>query len=82
MIVEVLLNAVFGVLTIFLKLLPDISINVDSQLFSAFMDSVSMVLYLLPMGTVMTIYNIIVLIIVFRIVVALIKTVWDLLPIV
>jgi len=82
MISEFILNMVFGVLTVFLELLPDITIDVDTSLFSFFMDFLSMVFYLLPMDTVITIAYIVISLTVFRIVIAFIKTVWDMLPLV
>lgn len=82
MVTEGILNAVFGILEGFLSLLPDISWNVDGSAFDIFFDVLEMVCYLLPMPTIIAIFFIVVGFTAFRIVISLIKTIWDLLPIV
>lgn len=82
MVVEGILNVVFGIVQGLLSLLPDIHWNVDGTFFDVFFDVLEMVCYLLPMGTVVTIFYIIVGFTIFKAVISLIRTIWELLPIV
>ena len=80
MISEFLLNIVFGIASGALSLAPDITWNVDTSAFSYVRDIIAVVGYLLPMDTVVAIVSLIIGFTVFRFVIALIRTVWDLLP--
>ena len=80
MIGEFLLNIIFGIVSGFLSLLPPIDVSVDSSVFEYFLDIVRVASYMLPMGTVSAILSLIVALTIFRIVIAFIKAVWDLLP--
>lgn len=82
MVTEGIINLVFGIVEGLLSLLPDISWNVDGTVFDIFFDVLEMVCYLLPMGTVFAIFLIVVGLTMFRVVISLIKTIWDLLPLV
>ena len=82
MISEFFLNIVFNIVTGLLGLLPDISWSIDSGAFSYFLDIVRVVGYLLPAQTVYAIVSLIIAINIFKVVISLIKTVWDLLPLV
>ena len=82
MIGEFLLNIVFKIVTDILSLLPSFEINVDSTAFEYFLGIVRVASYMLPMGTVSAIISLIVSLTIFRIVIAFIKTIWDLLPVV
>ena len=78
MVAEGLLNIVFLCLRGLLALLPDVSWSTGSV--SSFMDYVSMACYLFPMNTIVTIMGLVITLMVFRIVVSIIKTIWDVLP--
>ena len=80
MIVEGICNVIFGLLSGFFSLLPDIHWNIQADFFTKFLEVPRMVCYLLPMGTVATIFALVVAFTVFRIVVALVKTIWNLIP--
>ena len=82
MISEFLLNIVFGIVSGMLLFLPDISWSVDSAALNTFLDYVRVGSYLLPMDTVGTIVGLVCSIIAFRVIISLIKTIWELLPIV
>lgn len=82
MITEGILNFVFSVLSGFLRLLPDISWNVQETAFNTFLDFLKVICYILPMPTVLFILTTIIAVTVFRIIISLIKTIWDLLPLV
>lgn len=80
MIVEAILNVMFNFLGGILGLLPDISWDVSTSAFEYFLDIVRVVGYLMPINTVTTIIKLIIALTIFRIIIAVIKTVWDLLP--
>lgn len=80
MFIEALLNLVFGAIEGFLELLPDVQWTVEGSVFDAFLDILSMVCYLLPMPTVITIFGIVCGFAMFKAIISLIKTIWDLLP--
>ena len=71
----------FRILDFGLSLLPDISWSVDSGAMSYFISLLRVVFYLLPMDTVVVIVSIIISFTTWRIIVTLIRTLWDLLPI-
>ena len=82
MISEFLLNIVFGIVSGFLSLIPKFNIDIDPTFFDYFLGLVRAGSYMLPMGTVSAIISIIVSLTIFRIVIAFIKSIWDLLPVV
>lgn len=82
MIGEFILNIVFGIVEGLLALLPDMSWSIEVSKFSAFASVIRTVTYLLPMDTVTAILSIIIAITVFKVIISLIKTIWELLPIV
>lgn len=82
MVTEFLLNIVFNIVSGFLELAPDISWDVDTSAFTFVSDILSVVGYLLPMGTIAAIVAIICALTAWKVLVSLITTLWDLLPIV
>lgn len=82
MVVETLMNLVFGIVEGVLSILPNFSWSVENSFFSSALDLIRVACYLLPMGTVVSIITIINLLLVIRIAIAIIKTIWDLLPLV
>lgn len=80
MIIEALIDMLFALLNSFFEQLPDISWEVDNSFLDVFLDVLRMVCYLLPMDTVVSIIGLIVSITIFRIVISLIKTIWELIP--
>ena len=86
MIGEFLLNIVFGVVTGILDGFSHFGIfnivwDVGSAKWSAFFDIVRSVCYFLPVDTISTIVGLIVSFGIFRAVIRLIITIWDLLPV-
>lgn len=57
------------------------SISVDFALFEPVRNTLGFIMYMLPMDGLFVIVDIIVMINLFRIVIALLKTIWDILPI-
>ena len=82
MISEFLLNIVFQIVEWILTPLPEIAIPTVMARDSTFFGMVRCVLYLLPLDTIGTIVGLIVAIAGFRIIISIVKTIWDLLPIV
>lgn len=82
MIADGMYGIIFTLLDKILALLPDVSWSVDSGAMSYFISMLQVVFYLLPMDTVVQIVGIVITITVFRILVALVRTVWAVLPIV
>jgi len=82
MITEFFLNIIFTIVTGLFSILPDWSWNVNTGAFGVALNIIRTVTYLLPMSTVVAIVNIIVSITIFRIVISIIKTIWELLPLV
>lgn len=82
MIVESILDLFFGILSGIFGMLPEITWSIDTSAFQTFVGTLDVVMYLLPMQTVVMMISIVIWITVFRIVISLIKTLWELLPVV
>lgn len=80
MVVQGLLSVVFGVINTILMPLDIINFVVDNTVFSTILEFINMALYLIPFKQLMPIFVFFVSLMMFRIVVAFIKTIWDLLP--
>ena len=80
MIFEFLLDIIFRLVSGALELLPDISWSVDTSAFQFLLSFLRCAAYLLPWDTVRAIVGLIVALSCFRIVIAVVKAVWDLLP--
>lgn len=63
-----------------LSVLPEVHINPSSDVYATFMDLVAGIIYLLPMGTIFIIFEIIGTLLVFRILISIPRAIWDLLP--
>ncbi len=74
-------NIVYTVVRGLLNLLPDITWSVDTGAVAYFIDICRVVSYLLPMDTIGRIIGLIFIIILFRLVISIIKTIWELLPV-
>lgn len=80
MIFETIINFIFIPLNGLLALLPNISWEVGSSVFTKFFEVLRMACYFLPMGTVVSVFSLVVAINSFKIVISIIKTIWQLLP--
>lgn len=81
MVSSFILNIVFELIEGFFSLLPSFSWDVDNSVFTLAADFLRMIAYLLPWKTVTTILSLFISLMLFRIVVSFVKTIWDLLPI-
>ena len=80
MIVELLLNMAFGIAHGVLSLAPDISWSPDTSAFTYVHDILSVVCYLLPMGTVRTIVALLISLLMIRIFIAFIRFILQFIP--
>lgn len=81
MVVEGLLSVVFGFINILLLPLSVIDIGLDILTLEPVIQFINMAMYLIPFKDLMPIFMFFVSMMSFRIIVSLIKTIWDLLPI-
>ena len=81
MIIEALMNVVFGIVNTILSPISLLGWSFDLALCSPLGDILKVVYYVLPIGKLSPIITFIVSMFIFRAVIALIKTIWDLIPI-
>lgn len=82
MISEFFINIIFSLVSGMLSGLPEITWSVDTSSFQFFLDVIRVAGYLLPVKTVSSIFSLVVGLTVFRILVSIPKTIWNLLPLV
>ena len=82
MISEFILNIVFNIVEGVFSILPVFEWNVQGAFFQGALDMMRLAGYVLPMGTITAIIVIINTLLLIRIGVSLIKTIWELLPLV
>ncbi|SHM16801.1 hypothetical protein SAMN02746066_00978 [Anaerosporobacter mobilis DSM 15930] len=80
MIINGLFDFIFGLANVLFEFLPSVEIGFGTG-FNTFLSIVSSVAYLLPMNTILIMFGIIISLMIFRIIVSVIKTIWQLLPI-
>lgn len=80
MIPEFFMNIVFGIVEGVFSVLPAIEWNVENAFFSTTLDLLRLACYVLPMGTIVAIIVIINALVLFRIFVSVVRTIWELLP--
>ena len=80
MITELLLNGLFGVADILLGLLPEMEWNINTSAFEYAKDIADMIAYLLPMGYIKHAISFIIALTVFRISIAVIRTLKGFIP--
>lgn len=81
MIIEALLNVLFGIVNIILSPISLLGWGFDLALTSPLGGILKVVYYVLPIGKLAPIITFIVSMFIFRAVIALIKTIWELIPI-
>ena len=82
MITDKLLDIVFSFLNSILDALPVMDLEVDFSVLNAFLDIVGTCLYFFPWQKVLPILGIIMMLQVWRILISIIKVIWQLLPLV
>lgn len=81
MVVEALLNIVFGIVNVILSPISLLGWGFDLALCSPLGDILKVIYYVLPIGKLSPIITFIVGMFIFRAIIALIKTIWELIPI-
>lgn len=81
MIIEALLNILFGIINVILSPLSLLGWGFDLALCSPLGDILKVVYYVLPISKLSPMITFIVAMFIFRAVIALIKTIWELIPI-
>ena len=80
MITQAIFNMFFGMLSVLLGFLPDVEWVVNADMFTKFFEIIKVACYLLPMGTVVKILALIIAINTFKIFVALLRLITQLIP--
>lgn len=80
MILEGIFDYMFGVLAFIMSWFPFFDITVDLDSINVFFDIIRSISYLLPMGTIFTLFNITMAVMGFRIMVSVVKTIWAVIP--
>lgn len=82
MISEFFINIIFGLVSGMLESAPVIEWSVETSSFQYFLDIIKVAGYMLPIQTVSQIVSVVCGLTLFRIVIAIPKAIWDLLPLV
>ena len=82
MVTQMALDIVFNIASGVFALAPDISWSVDTSAFTYVRDILSVVGYLLPVNTIVAIVMLIISLTMYKVAVATIRLIWDLLPLV
>ena len=80
MIGEFLLSIVFNIVESALSVLPAFDWNIKASFFQSALDMVRLAGYMLPMDTIGAIISIVFVLILWRIAISILKTIWDILP--
>lgn len=81
MITDAIINLIYNVFMFFLGGYEPLHFNLDTTVFRTFSDFLAFIFYILPINGLLPIVTIIIGIMTFRIIVSVVKTIWDLLPI-
>lgn len=81
MITDAIISLVYDIFMFFLGSYEPLTFNIDTTVFSTFSDFLAFIFYILPMDGLMPMVTIFAGLMMFRIVVSVIKTIWDLLPV-
>ena len=82
MISEFFMSIVFNLVEGALSILPNWNFNIDTAFLTTAFDLIRTAFYLLPMGTIVTMISIIWFFHLFRITISVLKTIWEVLPLV
>lgn len=81
MITDAVINIIYDIFMFLLGGYQPLAFNMDTTVFRTFSDFLAFIFYILPIQGLLPIVTIFVSIMMFRIVISVIKTIWDLLPI-
>lgn len=82
MISEFLIGIVFNIVEGALSILPNWNFDVNASFLTTGFDLIRVAFYLLPMTTIISILTIVVTLNTFKIVISILKTIWEILPLV
>lgn len=81
MITDALITLIYDAFMFFLGGYEPLQFNVDTTIFRTFSDFLAFIFYILPIDGLLPIVTIFIGLMLFRIIISVVKTVWDLLPI-
>ena len=81
MVTELLFDFLFDILFSLLEKLPDYNIEIPETAITSALDWIRLAGYLLPMDAILNCFQIILYLALFRIVISLVKTIWEIIPI-
>lgn len=81
MITDAIITLVYDAFMFFLGGYEPLEFNVDTTIFKTFSDFLAFIFYILPIDGLLPIVTIFIGLMVFRIIISIVKTIWDLLPI-
>lgn len=81
MISDIFITLIYDLFMFFLGGYEPLHFNIDTTVFRTFSDFLAFIFYILPINGLLPIVTIVVGITMFRVIISVIKTIWDLLPI-
>lgn len=81
MITDIVINLIYNLFMFFLGGFEPLTFNIDTTVFRTFSDFLAFIFYILPIDGLLPIVTIFIGLMLFRIIISVIKTIWDLLPI-
>lgn len=81
MITDIIINLIYDIFMFFLGGFEPLTFNIDTTVFRTFSDFLAFIFYILPIDGLLPIVTIFTGLMLFRIIISVIKTIWDLLPI-
>ena len=81
MITDAFITLIYDAFMYFLGGYEPLQFNVDTTIFRTFSDFLAFIFYILPIDGLLPIVTIFIGLMVFRIIISVVKTIWDLLPI-
>lgn len=82
MVIDAVIGLIYNVFMYLFGAHEPLRFNISTTVYEFIHDFVAFIFFILPMNGLQVIFSIIVAVIMFRITVAVIKTIWDLLPVV
>lgn len=80
MISDLIVSLIYNIFMFIVNGREPLRFNIESSVYEFIHDFMAFLFFILPIGGLKRIFSIIVSIIVFRIIIAIVKTIWDLLP--
>lgn len=81
MLTDAVITMFYDIFMSFLGTNEPIQFNIDTTVFKTISDFLAFIFYILPVDGLLTIISIFIGLMIFRIIISVVKTIWDLLPI-